>query len=82
MRTFLGTCRELIENTSSSYRTAYLKVFVAIGDSLLDVDQVKDEADIQQAMFNKVSKMSFEALYKRVCMHIDAESAQPKQKAP
>lgn len=75
MRAFLGKCREIIENKPSIYIIAYRHSFAAVADSLLDVDLEKSEAEIQQVMFRKVSSMSFDGLYKRVLMRVDAESA-------
>lgn len=71
MRRFLGTCRKTIENTPDIYRSCYLYAFNVIADALLDIDEGKHDADIQQSMYNKVSKMSFESLYKRVLMRLD-----------
>jgi len=71
MRTLLGKCRELLENKSEQYHAAYRQAFVAVADSLLDVETGKSDADIQQAMFHKVSTMAFDGLYKRVLLRID-----------
>lgn len=75
MRLFLGKCRKLLENNPASFDTAYRHAFAAVADSLLDVDAGKNDSDIQQNMFNRVSTMAFEGLYKRVLIRIDAESA-------
>ncbi len=72
MRQFLGKCREIIENKPESYRKAYRHAFAAVADSLLDVELSKSESEIQQIMFQRVSNMSFESLYKRVLIRIDA----------
>ncbi len=72
MRSFLGKCREILENNPDDFRKAYRHAFAAVADSLLDVQSGKSDTDIQQTMFQKVSSMSFDSLYKRVLMRIDA----------
>ena len=73
MRIFLGKCRSLLENHPDKYHAAYKHAFVAVADSLLDVDTGKNESDIQQNMFHKVSTMAFDSLYKRILVRIDAD---------
>ena len=72
MRKFLGACRDIIENRPDVYSSCYRYAFTVIADSLLDIDQGKDDSDIQQSMYTKVSKMPFESLYKRVLIRRDA----------
>jgi len=73
MRTFLGKCRDILENHPNDFEAAYIHAFAAVADSLLDVVSGKDDSDIQQTMFKKVSSMPFDALYKRVLLRIDAQ---------
>jgi hypothetical protein len=72
MRNFLGKCRDLLENRPEEFTAAYLHAFAVVADSLLDVSTGKDDADIQQTMYQRVSTMSFDSLYKRILLRIDA----------
>jgi hypothetical protein len=69
---FLGECRDVLENHPDEYTGAYLHAFAVVADSLLDVTAGKDDADIQQTMYQKVSTMAFDSLYKRILLRMDA----------
>lgn len=72
MRTFLGKCRVTLENRANEFSRAYILAFAVVAESLLDVTEGKDAADIQQTMFQKVRATSFDGFYKRVLVRIDA----------
>ncbi len=74
MRSFLGKCRDILENHPGQYTAAYVNAFAVIADSLLDVVSGKDDSDIQQAMYKKVSGMAFDSIYKRILLKFDLES--------
>lgn len=70
---FFSDARYLLENHSEKYRRSFLYAFEVLADSALDVSEEKNEADIAQRMFQKISKMAFESLHKRILMKIDRE---------
>jgi hypothetical protein len=76
-RGFFGQARRLLENDPQKYRRVFLLTFQALADSVLDVSEGKDETDIAQIMFQKISKMAFNSLYKRILMRIDADQRRP-----
>jgi len=74
MRTFLGKCRDVLENRPQEFQRTYAYSFAVIADSLLDVQGGKDTGDIQQTMYRKVKGMAFDGLYRRVLLRVDATS--------
>jgi hypothetical protein len=72
MRTFLGKCRDTLENRADEFSSAYVYAFAVVADSLLDVSVGKDTADIQQTMYQKVRAMAFDGFYRRVLLRIDS----------
>ncbi len=72
MRTFLGKCRDILENRPQEFLKTYAYSFAVIADSLLDVAGGKDTGDIQQTMHQKVKNMAFDGVYRRVLLRVDA----------
>jgi hypothetical protein len=71
MRTFLGNCRDAFESRPNEFSSAYRHTFAVVADSVLDVSEGKDTGDVQQAMYQKIRSMAFDAFYKRVLVRMD-----------
>ncbi len=75
---FLGKCRDVLENRPEEYTAAYVQTYLVVADSVLDVSEGKDDSDIQQMMYQRVSAMPFDSLYKRILLRIDASPPQAR----
>lgn len=71
---FLFLARKKLENESSLFQKVFLMTFQAVADMLLDIPGEKQENEIAQTMYNKISSCNFTSIIKRILMRIDSQS--------
>lgn len=73
MNEFLRKARQLLENEPERYINAYLLAYQTMAEVALQAwDAKTGEAQVPQEMYKRVSRMAFGALYRSLCMKLDA----------
>ncbi len=75
MNELFGKFRYVLENSPNEYHNAYKYAFATVADTLLDIEQPRNDSDIQQSMFYKISSMAFNSLFKRILVRIDVDAS-------